>query len=1179
MHEFVHLHNHTEYSLLDGACRLTDDKGKPGELFNLIAKEYKMPALAITDHGNMYGAIEFYRAAVASGIKPIIGCEVYVAPKTRFDKEIDKASGEGKYHHLTLLAKNYQGYKNLMRIVSIGFTEGFYYKPRVDKEILEKYREGIIAMSGCLAGEVASSLVKENKEKALAAASFYNDVFGKENFYIEIMDNGLEDQKKIIPGLLELSKTTGIPLVATNDCHFLKKEDSQFHDILLCIGTKKTLQDANRFRLDSDQFYYKSPQEMCELFSYVPQALKNTLAIAEMTNVQAEIDDLLSMKNLLLPKFPIPKEYKDDREYLTALCNEGLKRRYGKAEPKHQERLDYELSVINKMGFASYFLIVWDFIKYAKDSGIPVGPGRGSGAGAMVAYSLGITDICPLTYGLMFERFLNPDRISMPDLDIDISDKGRDDVINYVRDKYGREKCAQIITFGSMQAKNAIKDTARVMNFTPQEGQNLANFIPRNADISEAIEQNADFARLIKSDERVAKLIVAARKLEGLKRNTGIHAAGMLIADEEIINYSPLAVGKDDIVTTQYDGVILPDLGLLKVDFLGLRTLSIIDDSVKMIKEKNPDFDMDKISLEDKKTYELLQSAKTFGIFQLESKGMKDVIRKLKPSNINDIIALIALYRPGPMDLIDDFVDRKHGRTPIVYDHPLQENILKETYGVSVYQEQAMKMTVTLAGFTGGEADTLRKAMSKKKFDIMEKMKSKFIEGAKKVNDIDGKLASKIFENIAKFAGYGFNKSHAAAYGLVSYRTAYLKAHYPLEYFTAMLNSQIGNTAKKGSDDPSLITYVEDAKDFGIEILPPDVQSSNGQFKTENKAVRFGILAIKGVGSAVTDTIEQARASGGRFKSFDDFLQRTDPASINKRALESFAKAGVFDSFRAEGSKDAKDFLQTRANILASIETAVDNAAKIKKEKESSQGFLFGAAEPALASDSLKEAKPLEYLEALNYEKEVLDFYLSGHPLTPLKRELIAYSNYRLDKLPPPKPNVNFQSAQTVRISGMISGVAVKISKKKEAYAKFKIEDLHGAADCVAFPKKYEEIKDYLETGKVVVLKGLLMGAADAPEIIIDEIMSIDEAKKKYPPNSGQVHIKVSTARYDDDLQKELGKVFKEHKGKAKVFLDLKDPHGNYLIETQYLCNCSDNFIAAAEKAVGEKDSVELKYS
>ncbi|MDR1941277.1 MAG: DNA polymerase III subunit alpha, partial [Endomicrobium sp.] len=955
--EFVHLHNHTEYSLLDGACRLTDDKGKPGELFHLISDEYKMPALAITDHGNMFGAIEFYKAAVAVGIKPIIGCEVYVAPKSRLEKEIDKSSGEGKYNHLTLLAKDYKGYQNLMKIVSIGFTEGFYYKPRVDKEILEKYHEGIIAMSGCLAGEVASSLLKGNKEKAVSAAAFYNDVFGKDNFYIEIMDNGLPDQQKIIPDLLELSKTLSIELVATNDCHFLRKSDAKYHDILLCIGTKKTLSDENRFRLESDQFYYKSPREMRELFSYVPQALKNTLVISEKINIGKEIDDLLSMKKLLLPKFPIPKEYKDDKEYLTKLCNEGLKRRYGTVEAKHQERLNYELSVINNMGFASYFLIVWDFIKYAKDNGIPVGPGRGSGAGAMVAYTLGITDICPLSYGLMFERFLNPDRISMPDLDIDISDKGRDEVINYVRNKYGHEKCAQIITFGSMQAKNAIKDAARVMDFTPQEGQNLANFIPAKANIAQAIEQNADFARLIKNDDRVAKLVAAASKLEGLKRNTGIHAAGMLIADEEIMNYSPLAKGKDDIITTQYDGEVLPGLGLLKVDFLGLRTLSIIDECVKMVRIKEPDFDMDKISLEDKAAYELLQSAKTFGVFQLESKGMKDVMRKLKPSNINDIIALIALYRPGPMDLIDNFVDRKHGRTPIVYDHPLQEPILKETYGVSVYQEQAMKMTVSLAGFTGGQADTLRKAMSKKNFDIMNKMKDKFIDGAKKVNNIDAKTAEKIFENIEKFAGYGFNKSHAAAYGIVSYRTAYLKAHYPLEYFTAMLNSQIGNTAKKGSDDPSLVTYIEDAQNCGIEILPPDISHSDGRFKIENGKIRFGILAIKGVGSAVTDAIEETRKTTGNFKNFDDFLQKMDAGSINKKALESFAKAGVFDSFG-----DVKNRLQTRANILAGIETAVNNAAKIRAEKESSQGFLFGETEPALTVSLPKEAQPLEYL-------------------------------------------------------------------------------------------------------------------------------------------------------------------------------------------------------------------------
>jgi len=1175
MAEFVHLHNHTEYSLLDGACRLTDDKGKPGELFHLIADEYKMPALAITDHGNMYGAVEFYWAAKEVGIKPIIGCEIYVAPKSRFDKEADKPGEEnGRYNHLTLLAKDFEGYKNLMHIVSIGFTEGFYYKPRVDKEVLRKYSKGLIAMSGCLAGEVASALLKGNKEKATNAAVEYRDIFGNDNFYIEVMDNGLEEQQKIIPDLIEISKKTGIPLVATNDCHFLRKEDAATHDILLCIGTGKTLNDVNRMRFDSDLFFYRSAEDMAKTFSYIPQSLKNTLEIAEKTNLEIKSDQLL------LPQFPVPAGFASDSQYLEKLCREGLIRRYKTVTPEHEARLKHELDVINKMGFASYFLIVADFIKYAKDNGIPVGPGRGSGAGAMVAYTLGITDICPLKYGLLFERFLNPDRRSMPDLDIDFADFGRDKVIEYVRKKYGEEKCAQIITFGSMQARLVIKDVARVMGFTPTESNNIAKLIPFNSSIAEALKASSDLARLVRGDDRVAKLIAASQKLEGLKRHTGVHAAGMVIANEEITNYSPLSKGSKDIITTQYDGVVLPNLGLLKVDFLGLRTLTIIDDAVKLIKEKNPAFNIDNIPLDDKKSYELLMDAKTLGVFQLESKGMRDLMRKLKASTIDDIIALIALYRPGPMGsgMLDDFVNRKHGRTKVTYDHPLQEPILKETYGVILYQEQVMQMSVALAGFTPGEADALRKAMSKKIPEVMEKMRGKFIDGAA-ARKVDKKIAEKVFDDIVKFAGYGFNKSHSAAYGIVSYRTAYLKANYPLEYITALLNSEIGRSAVKDNEESKLVMYLEDAQTFGIKILPPDIQMSDGRFKMENGNIRFGLLAVKNVGEGVTESVERARLENGKYKKFedwDDFLQRIDLKAINKKALESFAKAGVFDAFAQQG----EDKLSVRAAILASIDSSVDKAAKIKQDKESAQGFLFDSSETIKQKSSVQKAKPLEPFEALSFEKEVLGFYLSGHPLTPRKRELVAYSNYRLDSLPAPKEDVAIQDAQIVRVAGMIASVKKLISKaKKEPYAKFKLEDLSGSVDAILFPKSFEKYQGYLTPNNVVVIKGRLMGSEGEAEIIVEEMMSIDEAKKKYPANCGEVHIKLSTTRYDDDLNAELSKVFEKYKGKAKVFLDLEDSvHGNFSVETVYLADCSDKFIDDIEKAIGSKDIVELHY-
>ncbi|MCA6072068.1 MAG: DNA polymerase III subunit alpha [Endomicrobium sp.] len=1170
--EFVHLHNHTEYSLLDGACRLTDDKGKPGALFNLIANEYKMSALAITDHGNMYGAMEFYWAAKQSGIKPIIGCEVYVAPKSRLDKVIDRTAEDGgNYNHLTLLAKDFEGYQNLMRLVSVGFTEGFYYKPRVDKESIGKYSKGLIALSGCLAGEVASALLKGNKEKAEKVAIEYRDIFGADNFYIEIMDNGLEDQKRIIPDFIELSKKTGIPLVATNDCHFLRKEDSKIHDILLCIGTGKMLDDVKRLRFDSDLFYYRSAEEMTKTFSYVPEATKNTLIIAEKINLEINTD------KLLLPQFPVPKEYQSDSEYLETLCRQGLAKRYNIIKPEHDERLRHELSIINRMGFASYFLIVSDFIKYAKDHSIPVGPGRGSGAGSMVAYTLGITDICPLKYDLLFERFLNPDRRSMPDLDIDFADTGRDEVIKYVRRKYGEEKCAQIITFGSMQSRLVIRDVARVMGFTPTESNNIAKLIPQNASIAEALETTTDLSKLVKADERIAKLIATSQKLEGLKRHTGVHAAGMVIANEEITNYSPLAKGSKDIITTQYDGVVLPQLGLLKVDFLGLRTLTIIDDCVKFIHEKNPDFNLDIIPLNDKKTYRLLDEAKTMGVFQLESKGIRDLIRKLQPSSIDDIVALIALYRPGPMGsgMLDDFVNRKHGRTKIVYDYPLQEPILKSTYGVILYQEQVMKMSVAMAGFTPGEADSLRKAMSKKIPEVIEKEREKFINGAKEKN-IDRKISEKVFNNIVAFAGYGFNKSHSAAYGVVSYRTAYLKANHPLEYITALLNSEIGRSSVKGNEENKLIMYLEDAALFGIKVLPPDVQYSDGNFRIEGKNIRFGLLAVKTVGEGLTESIEQARLDGKKskeFKDWNDFLQRIDLKSTNKKALESLAKAGAFDTF-------GKDKLAIRASLIQSIDSSVNKTEKIKQERDSAQGFLFNNSETMVSVSSLQKAKPLELSEALAFEKEVLGFYLSGHPLTPRKRDLVAYSNYRLDKLPEPKENVDFKTAQSVRVAGMIVSVKKLISKvKKEPYARLRIEDLHGSVDAILFPKNFERFSSYITPNNVVVAKGGLMGTHGQPEIIVEDIMTIDEAKKKFPANCGEVHVKVSTTRYDDTLSDELKKIFSQHNGKAKVYLDLEDSlHGKFSIETEYLSECSDKFIDDVETAIGFKDCVELHY-
>lgn len=1158
--EFVHLHNHTEYSLLDGLTKLTK-KGKPLELFNIIGKQYQMPALAITDHGNMYGAMEFYWACLDSGIKPIIGCEVYIAKKSRFDKDKEN----GGYHHLILLAKDNEGYRNLCYLVSAGFTEGFYYKPRIDKELLQKYSKGLICSSACLAGEIATLLSAGNKEKAKEVAGWYQDVFGKGNYYLEIMDNGLEQQKAIIAPLLELSKETGIPLVATNDCHYLKQEDAYYHDILLCINTQKMVNDPNRMKMGSDLFYYRSPEDMIKTFSYVPEAIKNTLVIADMVDVK-----IRKGNGDLLPNFEVPEGF-TSQTYLEHLCREGLKRRYPVIEKKHTDRLEYELSVIKKMGFASYFLIVWDFIKYSKDHGIPVGPGRGSGAGSIVTYTLGITDICPLKYDLLFERFLNPERVSMPDLDIDFADFGREQVIDYVRNKYGQNNCAQIITFGAMEAKMVVKDVGRVMGFTPAETQKIANAIPAGSSIPDAMVSSKELQEIIKKDPRVAELIKISSKLEGTKRHTGVHAAGLIVAPEDVRHFSPLAIGKKNVVTTQYDGRILPDLGLLKVDFLGLQNLTIINEAVKLIKKKEPDFDLEKISLEDKKTFKLLQEAKTFGIFQLESEGMKDLVRRMKPTSIEDVTALNALYRPGPIGagMLDVFVDCKHGRRKVTYDHPLQEPILRNTYGVILYQEQVMQMAMAIGGFTAGQADGLRKAMGKKLIDKMQAAREKFVEGGRS-KGIDPAITNKIYDNMVTFAGYGFNKSHSAAYAYVTYRTAYLKAHYTLEYMTACMNNEIGKSA-----DSKIIEYMDDVKQFGIKTLPPDIRYSQSEFSVEGKNIRFGLLAIKNVGEGAAQNIVEAREKFGKFESFEDFLSKIDLSAVNKRAIECLCKAGVFDCF-------GKNKLEVRAKILDNIEASMQQAVKTKKEQNDNQGFLFASDEISTATVSVMDKKipPLDETAALEYEKEVLDFYLSGHPLEKYKRDMIAFSMYRLDTVPVPPENTNFDNAKIIRVAGMITNLKHLTAKsdKTKTYATFRVEDMYGYLDCIVFHKLYEKISDKLQEKLIVVVKGKVLFDKGKPKLSIEEFYSMEEAKKKFPPFLGSLRIQVSAVALDDEMSDKILKTIEKYPGKSKVYLELKDyKTEDYTIETEYTVKYTDECIKELENLLGP-GTVTLQY-
>jgi len=1167
--QFVHLHNHTEYSLLDGACRILDDRGKPADLLTTVAHQFKMPALAITDHGNMYGAMEFYLGCKDAGIKPIIGCEVYVAPGSRFNKTYEK--GVDVYYHMTLLAKDFQGYQNLMAMVSAGFLEGFYYKPRVDRELLEKYHEGIIALSGCLQGQVANSLLKEDFKKAEKFAADYRSIFGKDDFYLEIMDNGLEEQKKIIPYLMELSKKLDIPPVATNDCHFLRKEDAFDHDVLLCIGTGKTLDDPGRLKFSSDQFYYRSPEEMISLFSYIPVATKNTLAIAEKVNLS------LSFDQLLLPHYPSP-EGETAESYLEKLCRQGLKRRYDAAGDVHEQRLKHELAIINKMGFAAYFLIVWDFIHYAKSNGIPVGPGRGSGAGSIVAYTLGITDICPLHYGLLFERFLNPERRTMPDLDIDFADTGRDRVIEYVRNKYGHNNCAQIITYGTMQARLVTRDVARVLGFTPGESDRIAKMIPFGSSIAGALDSVPELKSLAASDERVGKLLKTSRKLEGLKRHTGVHAAGMVIAKEEITKFSPLAKGARDVITTQYDGNMLPKLGLLKVDFLGLRTLTVINDTVELVrKNANPDFALDKIAIDDAVTFKLFRDARTQGVFQLESRGMRDLLRKLQPTTIEDIIALISLYRPGPMGsgMIDDFVGRKHGKIKVKYEHPILEPILKDTCGVIVYQEQVMRIATDLAGFPAGQADTLRRAMGKKIPEEIEKQRENFMEGARK-KGVDKRIAGKLFDQIVQFGGYGFNKSHAAAYGMLAYQTAYLKANYPLEYLVALLNSEIGHSViGKENEESKMVNYLQEAEEQGMVVLPPSIQHSLSRFSIEEsggRKIRFGLMAVKNVGEAAVESIVNVRAAGGHFASWDDFMERIDPRSSNRKVLESLIKAGAFDVFGGT-------YTLLRAELIARLDTSIERAGRNRQDIDAGQGLLFAASEMASDYNNALRVEPWSEHTALSHEKEVLGFYLSGHPLAQHRHDLLVYSQHRLDKLPP--GSTDTRNAPLVRLAGMIVNVKRLVTReKKEQYARFKMEDLFGEIEVVVFPKNYSGgLAKYIVPNSFVVVKGRLSARDIETELLAENIMSIEEARRFLPAFISKVRLKINSAGLEQELLGKIKKVINAHPGTSPVVLDVSTPqHAEYSIETGYGVASNQKFLNEIEKLLGQ-DSVQLEVA
>ena len=990
MSKFVHLHIHSEYSLLDGANRIKD--------LPVRAKELGMDSIAITDHGVMYGAIDFYKACKKEGIKPIIGCEVYVAPRTRFDKE---PGIDNHYYHLILLAKNNEGYKNLSKLVSLGFVDGYYYKPRIDHDILEQYSEGLVCLSACLAGEVNQALLNGQIEKAEQAALWHKKVFG-EDYYIEIQNNGIQEQVLANQKLVQLARKLDIPLVATNDAHYLKKEDTYNHEVLLCIQTGKRMSDEDRMKFDTEELYVKSPEEMSDYFKAFPDAIENTVKIAEKCNVEFEFG------NTKLPNYDVPPEYPTHYDFLKELCDKGLEKRYGKnLSEEIKQRAEYELGVIKKMGYVDYYLIVWDFINYAKTHGIPVGPGRGSGAGSILAYAIEITDIDPIKYGLLFERFLNPERISMPDFDVDFSDERRQEVIDYVSEKYGHDHVSQIITFGTMAAKMVIRDVARVLDYPYAEADTLAKMIPNeiHMTIKKALEQNKELSDKYETDEQVRKILDIAMALEGMPRQASTHACGVVITKDPVDTYVPLYV-RDGQINTQYIMTTLEELGLLKMDFLGLRNLSVIQNTVDMVKENygiDVEFDED---MSDPKVYKLWQDGNTSGIFQFESQGMTHFMKELKPDCLEDLIAGVSLYRPGPMDQIPRYVKGKLNPGHNEYTHPSLEPILNVTYGCMVYQEQVMQIVRDLAGYSLGRADLVRRAMGKKKLDVMEKEREVFINGQVDENGnvvvpgcvrngIDAVSANKIFDEMAEFAKYAFNKSHAACYAVVSYRTAYLKAYYPAEFMAATLNSYLGNLDR-------VPQYIDECKRLGIEILKPDINKSFERFTVdaddhinnleENKIrsgkIRFGLGSIKNVGTVPVENIVKERKENGPYKSFTDFCERIAEAQVNKKCVESLIKAGVFDEFE-----------QTRATLLASFEAIVDTIQSGKKKGFDGQVSMFdlGTQEEKEEREKHKyqfeEYDELPEKELLSMEKEMLGIYISGHPLEKLKEQILHSTN------------------------------------------------------------------------------------------------------------------------------------------------------------------------------------------
>ena len=1076
---FAHLHVHTEFSLLDGSNKIKECVSR--------VKELGMNSVAITDHGVMFGVIDFYRAAKAAGIKPILGCEVYVAPGSRFDKEA-VGNNDDRYYHLVLLAENETGYYNLMKIVSRGFTEGYYYKPRVDMELLEQYHEGIIALSACLAGEVQKNILRGMYGEAKAAACRYKDIFGEGNFFLELQDHGMEEQKLVNQSLLRMSQETGIELVATNDIHYTYADDVKPHDILLCIQTGKKLADEDRMRYEGGQYYIKSEEEMRKLFPYAQEAIDNTQKIADRCNVEIVFGEKK------LPKYDVPDGF-TSWEYLNKLCYEGLERRYPGDDPKIRERLEYELSVIKRMGYVDYFLIVWDFIKYARDHGISVGPGRGSAAGSIVSYCLGITSIDPLRYQLLFERFLNPERVSMPDIDVDFCFERRQEVIDYVVRKYGTDRVVQIVTFGTMAARGVIRDVGRVMDLPYAFVDGIAKMIPKelNITLGKALQFSPDFKKAYDNDPQVKELIDMSMRLEGLPRHTSMHAAGVVISQKAVEEYVPLSVGSDGSVVTQFTMTTLEELGLLKMDFLGLRTLTVIQDAVRLAeKSSGKEIDINAIDYNDKKVLDYIGSGETDGIFQLESGGMKGFMKELKPQNLEDIIAGISLYRPGPMDFIPQYIKGKNHPESITYDCPQLEPILAPTYGCIVYQEQVMQIVRDLAGFTLGRSDLLRRAMSKKKGDVMQKERQAFVYGDEEggvpgciANGIDEKTANKIYDEMIDFAKYAFNKSHAAAYAVVSYQTAWLKYYYPVEFMAALMTSMIDNP-------PKVAEYIYSCRQMGIEILPPDINEGVGNFSVQDGKIRYGLAAIKSIGRPVIESIVRERNERGKFKTLKDFIERLSGKEVNKRTIESFIKSGAFDGLGG-----------TRKQFMIIYVQIVDQVNQERKYSMAGQLSLFDMVDDDQKAEfdiPLPKVGEYEKETRLAFEKEVLGVYLTGHPMEEYEekwRKSISKTtlDFQLDK---ETGAAKVHDGAKEIIGGIIATLAIKYTKTNKTMAILTLEDLLGTVEVVVFPRDYEKYKEYLQEENKVFIRGRVSEEDDAPsKLICESVVPFSQTRKE----------------------------------------------------------------------------------